>query len=149
MTSVFTSLAKLAQLSWSERRLLCTSLLALPASWMALRLLGFNRLRNLLNTPGSERSRNRNPIRDLEARSVARMVRLAAEHGIFHANCLEQSLTLAWLLRRRGIQTELRIGAQRREGEFAAHAWLEMDGVTLNETADVAEHFSPFDAPAR
>ena len=73
------------------------------------------------------------------------MVRIAANHGLFRANCLEQSLTLSWLLKRRGIETDLRIGAQKHEGKFAAHAWIELDGVAINDSHDVGERFPVFD----
>jgi hypothetical protein len=47
------------------------------------------------------------------------------------ARCLEQSLTLLACLRRRGVLAELRLGV--RPYRFRAHAWVELDGVVLND----------------
>jgi len=80
------------------------------------------------------------------------MVRIAADHGLVRGNCLERSLTLWWLLGRHGIETELRIGARTVLGQFEAHAWVERDGIALNDSKDVGERYSPFDwiqAPAK
>jgi hypothetical protein len=51
--------------------------------------------------------------------------------------CLARSLTLWTLLRRRGIETELRIGYRKRDGKIEGHAWLEHDGAPVNEEAEV------------
>jgi len=73
------------------------------------------------------------------------MVRIAAEHGFLRVNCLERSLTLWWLLGRRGIESQLRIGVRTASGQFEAHAWVERDGIALNDSNDVGQRFSPFD----
>jgi hypothetical protein len=53
-------------------------------------------------------------------------------------------LTLWWLLRRRGIDGELRIGVRKVAGQFQAHAWLEYCGAVLNDRADVSQRFASF-----
>lgn len=62
-------------------------------------------------------------------------------------NCLARSLVLWWLLQRRGIDSEIRIGVRRsRQGagmEF--HAWVEHRGAVINDAADIREHFATFD----
>jgi hypothetical protein len=58
------------------------------------------------------------------------------------ALCLEQSLALTWLLRRRGVPAELRVGVQPRP--FYAHAWVELDGRPLNEPSDLPRVLTPF-----
>ncbi len=52
------------------------------------------------------------------------------------------------MMRRRGIGTELRIGARKDNECFEAHAWVEIDGAVLNDTEDVDNRFSPFPSPA-
>jgi hypothetical protein len=61
------------------------------------------------------------------------MVRVAASRGPYRGNCLQQSLTLWWLLRRQNIESQIRFGARKDGGEFKAHAWVEVDGYALNE----------------
>lgn len=80
------------------------------------------------------------------------MVQAAARHGAYRATCLPQSLTLWWLLRRQGIKSDLRFGARKEAGRMEAHAWVELDGIPLNETLDVDQRFQPFERaviPAR
>ncbi len=62
------------------------------------------------------------------------------------SSCLRQTAALAWLLRRRGVATSLRIGVAREEGRLMAHSWLESgDGelIGLSETDKYASLSSP------
>lgn len=56
-------------------------------------------------------------------------------------------MVLWWLLRRRQIAAELRIGARKLEGQFEAHAWVEYAGAMLGDLGVDHLHFSPFDGP--
>jgi hypothetical protein len=60
------------------------------------------------------------------------------------ANCLGESLTLAVLLQRLDYPASLRIGARRARAGLEAHAWVELDGVPLNDRPDIAADYSPF-----
>jgi hypothetical protein len=64
-------------------------------------------------------------------------------YSVFPGNCLSQSLTLSWLLRRRGLEPTLRLGVRLLEQKLDAHAWVVYDGRVLNDTQDVAERFTP------
>jgi transglutaminase superfamily protein len=55
------------------------------------------------------------------------------------AVCLEQSLALYVLLRRRGAPAELRLGVQ--VYPFYAHAWVELNGQPVNEDQETVEKF--------
>jgi hypothetical protein len=46
-------------------------------------------------------------------------------------NCLAISVTFWYLLRRRGIKTELKFGTMKESGKLKAHAWLEHGGLPL------------------
>lgn len=48
-------------------------------------------------------------------------------------SCLTRSFTLWTLLLRRGIRTDLRVGFRKCEGTVEGHAWIEYDGLPLNE----------------
>lgn len=52
------------------------------------------------------------------------------DRGPFDATCLRRSLLLGHLLRHRG--PVLRVGVAKRDGVVAAHAWLEVDGASLD-----------------
>jgi hypothetical protein len=72
----------------------------------------------------------------------------AARHLFFAPTCLEQSLVLAAMLRRRGLDAKLRIGARKQAGRFEAHAWVELDGAMLDPAAGAMPEFVPFDDAA-
>lgn len=77
--------------------------------------------------------------------ATVRMVDLAAHYSPFRPNCLVRSLTLWWLLLRQGIESDLRIGVRKQGEEFTAHAWVEGQGMVLNDQADIAGHYAAFD----
>lgn len=122
--------------------------LALVATKAGLHLVGFRRWMALLawftpHTPDSEKAPDATGIET--AREIARIQDAVCRHLIFHASCLEQSLVLWWLLSRRGIPAELRIGARKEAGRFEAHAWVEAGSLVLNDSGEAHLHFAPFD----
>jgi len=138
------------QLSGYERGVALEAAGGLLATWVGLRLAGFRRWKNVLAwlTP-SPSTTVRQPAtsqRDA-AETIARMAAAAARNIFFDTNCLEQSLVLWWLLRRRGIAAELRIGARKEFERFEAHAWVEADSAVLNDATAEHRHFVPFDGP--
>ncbi|HXY25968.1 MAG TPA: lasso peptide biosynthesis B2 protein [Candidatus Acidoferrum sp.] len=118
----------------------------LPVVSVGLKALGLQAiqtaLRITLSTPDSEQSPD-----FVRARIAltAHMVNSADRHGRVHASCLAKSLTLWCLLGRQGIPSQLRIGTRKENGKFAAHAWVERDGVALNEPDDHHRHYAAFD----
>lgn len=78
----------------------------------------------------------------LDLAAVRRIERSVATAGALYpgrALCLEQSLVLYWLLRRRGVASRYCHGVAARP--FQAHAWVEYQGEVVN---DVAEHSRRF-----
>lgn len=76
------------------------------------------------------------------ASKIARMVSLAGRRSPWRATCLRQALLLWFFLARRGIVTELRLGVEKsREGDLAAHAWVERDGQVLIGGDDVQQRY--------
>lgn len=127
-----------------ERRWLMQAILLLPLLHIALAVLGLRRLQRVLAwlTPTTLQAAVQI---DQQVGMLARIVTLAAHHGPYRATCLRRSLLLWWWLRRSGIASELRIGVQRHGHHFAAHAWVEVGGVAVNDGEDVAERFAAFD----
>ena len=79
-----------------------------------------------------------------DADEVARMVAAAAREGIFHGRCLEKSLVLWFLLSRKRVPAELRIGVRRSDKGFEAHAWVEVQGTVVNDAEDLVHNYVPF-----
>ena len=126
--------------------------MALSATWAGLRVLGFRRWNGTIERFTLEkcakadwRNASRvNPSTVDLASAIGMRLDLAARNMFFRTNCLERSLALRWLLHRRGIATELRIGARKESALFEAHAWIELDGVVLNDPEEAHLHFAPF-----
>jgi len=110
----------------------------LPAIHFALKFCTIARLQ-LIGARAVIESRRRS----LSPQHTARMVRIAAQHGPYRAKCLEQSLILRWLLLRQGIDARILFGARKEEERMQAHAWVEVNGVALNEDDGVFRDFSP------
>ena len=139
------------RLSGFERGVAIEALAGLAATWVGLRLAGFRHWKNALEwlAPRATRSEARATNASLAecAQVIARMQAAAARNLFFTTNCLEQSLVLWWLLRLRGIASELRVGARKDSGRFEAHSWVEFDGKVLNDAGEVHLHFVPFEGP--
>lgn len=55
--------------------------------------------------------------------------------------CLVRSLALRWWMRSAGLDARIRIGARPGEDGVAAHAWVELDGVPVDDHADHIARF--------
>lgn len=104
---------------------------------LALRFLPVPRVGALLRRLG-RRSRG-----EVDAGRLAGLVGAASRHHLWPMTCLPRSLVLQALLRRHGIETELRIGVRRQAGELRAHAWVEEAGHPVGEPPDVELRFQP------
>ena len=76
---------------------------------------------------------------------TCRMVRAAVHYAMPSAGCLEESLTLWYLLALQGISASIRIGVPKQTDPFEAHAWVEHEGVALNQPDEVHHHYVPFE----
>src|ERR1700676_195753 len=121
----------------------------LPLVSLSLRLRGFRSTQaSLQKRMGGAVSGGCDPSNPANAERTAltaRMVRSAAYRSLGTATCLERSLALWWLLERQGIASSVRIGTRKTGQKFEAHAWVECDGVALNEPEEVHKHYAAFD----
>jgi hypothetical protein len=138
---------KYLRASRQERWLLLEALVLLPVTSVALWVVGFRRWQAFLarRTPHAG-PRQQNPEQTLDlARLAVTSVKKVSRFSPWPASCLQQSLTLGWLLRRRGIDSQLRIGVRKEDGRFEAHAWVEHQGVVLYDPGLNSERFVPFE----
>ena len=131
-------------LSGREQKVLLASLVLLPFFWLGLRLAGLQRFQAWLDRSPIARCA---PLSQPEAAALGVAVNRAANHILGLATCLTRSLLLRWLLRRYGTPSDLRIGVRFEEGVLAAHAWVEKDGIPVNDNPDVVARFTAFDQP--
>jgi len=80
-----------------------------------------------------------------ETKLVCRMVLAAGRYSLLKGTCLERSLALWWLLARKGIATQLRIGGRKSGKKFEAHAWVERSGVAIGEPDGTHLHYAAFE----
>ena len=139
-------LRNLCSLRPAGRWLLVQSACLLPLVSLGVRVLGLRRVHAFLNE-WADHSATPSGHEKLDVRRARRVVRYLRSDGPFRGNCLSRSLVLCWLLRRRAIQCELRIGVDRDVAEFRAHAWVEVDGRPLNAGGGVREQYAAFENP--
>lgn len=121
--------------------------IALPLVGLGLRCLGFQGLQASLarwsaNCKAPEKELGKTDL--AWACTTARMVKVAARHGLYRPTCLPQSLALWWLLRRQGITTELHLGVKPSGERLEAHAWVSFRGRILSDYEDAPKRFHPF-----
>jgi|SRR6266404_6365388 len=161
-------LGKVQRLSAAERWMLAQTLVLLPLTQGGVYSLGVSRWQAVLARLALRR-RNSGPDAHLapkrssedsialageeatnqRARAIARLVKIAAHHGLYRARCLPQSLVLWSLLRQNGIESEIRFGIRKEEGQLHAHAWVECLGIALNEDRDVTLDFVLLESEGR
>jgi len=139
-------LRRFSALERSAQSLFLRAIVLLPLVSLSLRWRGFRATRETLERfPPRTNLEREAATPHGRAAQTAQMVNLADRHGLVHPSCLAKSLTLWWLLRRRGIPSDLRIGIRKENKKFEAHAWVERDGTALNEPEEHHRHFTAFD----
>jgi len=118
----------------------------LPLLSLSLRLRGFRKTQNFLQAFLTSPDKTAQTAAPDPSDLTIRMVRAAVRHSPGHPTCLEESLALWWLLARQGFPSELRIGVRKHADKFEAHAWVERDGIALNEPEAMHAHYAAFDA---
>jgi len=135
---------KLRQLSSADRWVLFRAALLLPMMHAGLALVGYYRLRRILERliPQEKAAAQGNDTELLqEARRIAHLASIAARRGPYRATCLRRSLVLWWLLRGQGIPAKLYFGVRKEQQHLEAHAWVEYEGSVLNDQSDTRERF--------
>src|SRR5882672_7446690 len=145
-------LRRFSAMDASARGLFLRATAVLPVIFISLKMRGFGAtqeflLRSFPIVPQASQQDSIHVVGDLKRTELtSRMVNAAIRHVWRASTCLEKSLVLWWLLGRQGIASELRIGARQLEGKFEAHAWVERDGLALNEAQQEHRHYAAFDA---
>jgi hypothetical protein len=134
------------KLSGSQKINLLSAITLLPMTGAALRILGFQRWKSFLAIiiPREIPLQPVTPEALQDAGETARMVAAAAREGVFRGKCLEKSTVLWFLLCRKRIPAELRIGVRRAANGLEAHAWVEVQGTIVSDTEDAIQSYVPF-----
>ncbi|HZE70022.1 MAG TPA: lasso peptide biosynthesis B2 protein [Pyrinomonadaceae bacterium] len=110
--------------------------LGLAAADIIMKLAGFRQLHQTVRRwPTSTKANNdQETIAD-----VCAAVDRAGRYYLKHALCLQRSAVITCLLRRKGIPALMVIGC--RKIPFRGHAWVEVDGLVVNDNPKVQTHY--------
>ena len=137
-------LKKFLALSGIEKRIFFKALCGLPLVHLRLRLLGFKKyLAQLQRIPLATIHPEIDP--STYPAHTSYLVNAAARLLFRREACLERSIMLWSMLRRKGIESELKIGVAKAHQELQAHAWVEIDDTAINEPRDAHQRFTAFD----
>ena len=131
MKSTIRRVHKFFQLLPDERAVLVQACGHFLLIELALRILPFTRLLSLSKKVFLKRRGKPVLPLILAVPRLAWLVEVAGRYTPVTATCLKKALVLSWLLARRGIQTEVRIGVARPDGGLEAHAWLDYHGEVI------------------
>ncbi len=121
----------------AARAIVARSLLLLPIVAALLGTAGFARTRAWLR-PLHRRAPAFGPV---EPREIARLVHGVA--ALLRIGCLPRSLVILRFLDCYGERINLRFGVLKLpEGGLKAHAWIELDGAALGESAGLLERYA-------
>lgn len=95
------------------------------------------------NSPGVQEPIARSSRTWRDALKIAVAVRRVADHGFVRPKCLVRSVALSRLLEQRGIKgSRVRVGVRRVDGDFSAHAWVELGQHVLGDDARNVSSFA-------
>jgi Transglutaminase-like superfamily len=128
---------RLRRITASDYRTAIDTLVLAVCVEFALRVMPFSRLLVRLTRASSDTAA---AAHDASAAArqyqrLRRFVAVAYEILPFPATCLRQSLVLYGLLERRGVPSRFCVGVTGNGPAFAAHAWIECDGVPQDAAA--------------
>jgi len=86
---------------------------------------------------------SRSPVSRDTLDRVCRAVNYACIWYPKQALCLQRSFVTTYLLRRYGVAAHMVLGAQKLP--FKSHAWVEVDGVAINERSNVQAAYAVWD----
>lgn len=128
-----------------EQRAVLAMLWLVPALHVAVRVFDYRRTRGFVERRAdARRAELTGAPRDVQPYRLA--TSRVTRYSWLPGNCLSRSLALLWLLRRNGHDADLRLGVSLDGGAFAAHAWVELGGVVLNDRQDVTTRYAAFPA---
>ncbi|HVS63072.1 MAG TPA: lasso peptide biosynthesis B2 protein [Thermoanaerobaculia bacterium] len=136
------------ELSANDRRFTILATLGLPFVQLGLEGLGAKRLIRWLERtlPPAGAPLGEEPELVAGARRAESLIGSVARGGLVRVTCLRQAIALWWLLRRRRIACEIKLGVRRADDKVLAHAWVESGPIRLGAMPDAGEPFEAFDA---
>ncbi len=134
--------SKLRSLSFSEVWFLVEAASVVVGFDLALRLFSSKTCLAVFESKGGSHQRREG----VDLQRMVWLVEVADRYAPGRSSCLRQAAALAWLLRRRGIATSVRIGVAREDGNILAHSWLQSGEGELFGLSDT-DKYVPLSSP--
>lgn len=130
---------------WADRKLFVRFAFIVPLIQISLKIAGFNQIVNFLHRFTKNTVAIPNQANEVERHR--RLLFLFYEKFPFAGKCLARSIALWFLLKRMGIETDLRFGMKKENGKLLAHSWVEYKGKPLTLDPEVQLHYKTFSEP--
>ena len=127
------------QLSLSEWLVMVEAWWALLAYWLAFHWASYERLNELSSSNPNVMIVASSSVDAAER--LHRLVGMASRLHLVGMTCLVKASTLRWMLERRKIPAQLRIGANKEAAGIKAHAWVEIQGRIIGEGEEITKKF--------
>lgn len=127
-------------------RLFLQAVVLMPAIRLALEVMSFRRVHSLLKSllPNTSlQGRAGEGSDSIRIAETVQTVKLASQHTVVGNTCLHRSMTLWWLLGRRGVDSHLQFGVRKDGDQLNAHAWVEHHGTVVNDHPAVGSDYVP------
>jgi hypothetical protein len=145
MTGALRKLRRFWVMSPDDRRLLLASAVMVPVVTATLRGVRIHTVFGGLRWLADRLPRPVAPdAPEVVVRRAGVLLGLAARNGLHEGTCLSRSATLWWLLRRRGIDVDLRIGVRKDDDRLDAHAWIEWNDVVIDDRPAAVRQYAAF-----
>ena len=146
--SILRKLRAAVSLDARTRWLMLVSAILRVAISTGFRLVGVSETQRYVRTWAS-RAQNRQWFADPREliRNAQRAQGVVRRNTGIGGRCLARSLTLWGILLRFGVATDLRVGMRKRNGLVEGHAWLEYQGVPINESGELIETYDVYPDP--
>lgn len=134
-------LRKVLALPRRELVLLSKAVAAIGVTWILLWICGVQRLRRMLTYLAKAGSGEK--ARTVSAEMLTRIISAAARHAPIKGTCLSQALATEALFLHYGYDPVVRLGVMRRNGNFQAHAWVELDNRIIIGGPAMVQEYTP------
>jgi len=141
LDSLGRNLRRLRTLDGEQRLVGLAALVAIPILHMLFRYAGLRAVRLVLREGPAPSVGSTVDAVDLGRHLAVPVYGAATMMKLGDRSCLSRAWFLWWLLRRRRIAAIVVIGSRASEAGLEAHAWVEIDGHPVDDTADVRCRF--------
>lgn len=118
--------------------------LSYPFYLAIFRTAGFKRTKGYIEYRISKKNNSTSNVTFKAAEDISSTINLAASNFPLSSSCLEKSIFIYFILALNGIESDIKIGVDKDNNEFKAHAWVEKEGLVLKGSEGPLDKYSSF-----